>query len=226
MKVITVRQPWAYFLCAGIKTIETRSFNTKHRGPLLIHASNHVPTKEEVKKYETDPAFAVHRQHSLSLFGPEIKRGAIIGKVDIIDTKPAEDWREFFDNIIGFGAPLKCGQSDNMPVITKREAALGDYSAGRYGWLTSHARLFTKPIPAKGALSMWNTWNKHALSVNASTLLYYGEFLEVYKKPFQAEWAMKEVFRYLNAADLAYHYPEISRRARIIEDKLFPTFKY
>lgn len=41
MKAITIRQPWASLIAAGVKTIETRSWSTKYRGPLAIHAGKH-----------------------------------------------------------------------------------------------------------------------------------------------------------------------------------------
>ena len=38
MRCLTVRQPWAWAIVAGLKSIENRSRRTTHRGPLLIHA--------------------------------------------------------------------------------------------------------------------------------------------------------------------------------------------
>ena len=38
MKVLTLHQPWASLVALGVKTIETRSWSTKYRGPLAIHA--------------------------------------------------------------------------------------------------------------------------------------------------------------------------------------------
>lgn len=38
MKALSVRQPWASLIADGVKTIEVRSWPTKHRGPLLICA--------------------------------------------------------------------------------------------------------------------------------------------------------------------------------------------
>src|SRR4029079_15712213 len=39
MKVLSLLQPWATLVVMGVKQIETRSWSTAHRGPLLIHAS-------------------------------------------------------------------------------------------------------------------------------------------------------------------------------------------
>jgi activating signal cointegrator 1 len=39
MKAISLWQPWASAIPAGLKTIETRSWSTPYRGPLAIHAA-------------------------------------------------------------------------------------------------------------------------------------------------------------------------------------------
>ena len=39
MKAISIRQPYANWIAEGKKTIETRTWSTKHRGPLLIVSS-------------------------------------------------------------------------------------------------------------------------------------------------------------------------------------------
>lgn len=39
MKALSVKQPWAGLIATGVKTIETRTWKTNYRGPLLICAS-------------------------------------------------------------------------------------------------------------------------------------------------------------------------------------------
>jgi hypothetical protein len=39
MKAVSIKQPWASLIAAGIKTIEVRAWPTDHRGPLLICSS-------------------------------------------------------------------------------------------------------------------------------------------------------------------------------------------
>lgn len=39
MKVLTLREPWASLVLSGSKTIETRSWQTRYRGEILIHAA-------------------------------------------------------------------------------------------------------------------------------------------------------------------------------------------
>lgn len=37
-RALTIKQPWATLIAAGIKDVENRSWPTSYRGPLLIHA--------------------------------------------------------------------------------------------------------------------------------------------------------------------------------------------
>lgn len=39
MKCLSIRQPYAAFVCSGVKTVENRSWKTDFRGTILIHAS-------------------------------------------------------------------------------------------------------------------------------------------------------------------------------------------
>src|SRR5215472_10255761 len=45
VKILSIRQPWAYLITRGSKDIENRSWPTKYRGPFLVHASLRVEKK-------------------------------------------------------------------------------------------------------------------------------------------------------------------------------------
>lgn len=49
MKAISIRQPWANLIAQGKKTIETRTWSTPYRGPLLIISSK-MPAIEPAGK--------------------------------------------------------------------------------------------------------------------------------------------------------------------------------
>lgn len=55
MKVLTLHQPQATLVALLLKKIETRSWSTKYRGPLAIHAAARRPTTVRVGSY-----YAVH----------------------------------------------------------------------------------------------------------------------------------------------------------------------
>jgi hypothetical protein len=46
VKALTLHQPWASLVAAGVKMIETRSWSTRYRGPLAIHAGAKRPRAE------------------------------------------------------------------------------------------------------------------------------------------------------------------------------------
>jgi activating signal cointegrator 1 len=51
MKAITIRQPWASLIKENIKKVEIRSWKTKYRGEIFIHAGSGVD-KEYLEKYK------------------------------------------------------------------------------------------------------------------------------------------------------------------------------
>ncbi|MGA2036508.1 MAG: ASCH domain-containing protein [Acidimicrobiales bacterium] len=71
MKILTIRQPWASLIVAGIKDVENRSWRTNHRGRLGIHAGGRV---------EQD-AFDTYGH----LLDGDLPRGALIGSVTVVD---------------------------------------------------------------------------------------------------------------------------------------------
>ena len=51
MKAITIKQPFASLIAAGLKEYEFRSWKTGYRGEILIHAGKSID-KEAMKKFE------------------------------------------------------------------------------------------------------------------------------------------------------------------------------
>ena len=53
MKILSIRQPWAYLIANGQKNIENRTWWSKYRGPFLIHASLALDRKVVPEDLET-----------------------------------------------------------------------------------------------------------------------------------------------------------------------------
>lgn len=51
MKVITIKQPFATLIAEGLKEYEFRTWKTKYRGEILIHAGKGID-KKAMKKFE------------------------------------------------------------------------------------------------------------------------------------------------------------------------------
>ena len=76
MKVLTIKQPYASLIIEGYKKYEFRSWKTKYRGELLIHAGLGVD-KEAMKRFEY-----------LNLDYP---KGKIIAKCNLTDCLLVDD---------------------------------------------------------------------------------------------------------------------------------------
>lgn len=78
--VLSLKQPWAELVLSGKKTLELRSWNTKHRGEFYVHASQNTD-KEKCKELGLNP--------------DRLIKGAIIGKCTLVGVKKYENKEEF-----------------------------------------------------------------------------------------------------------------------------------
>lgn len=80
MKAISVRQPWAWAIIHGGKDIENRTWATRHRGPLLIHAG------KSMNRSDLERMFGYLQEDGLPVpQRAELYFGGIIGVVDLLD---------------------------------------------------------------------------------------------------------------------------------------------
>lgn len=80
MKALSIRQPWAGLIAAGLKDIENRPWRTSHRGATLIHASlgRSGRTLRDIERDYSVPITAeLERLCALA--------GGIVGMVDLVD---------------------------------------------------------------------------------------------------------------------------------------------
>jgi hypothetical protein len=129
MKAISLTQPWAALVALGVKRFETRSWSTRYRGPLAIHAAKGYP------KYARDFTRSDIHAHAASMRLDVWTFGAIIAIVDLMDVRPTIDFTPEED-------------------FSTTEAALGDWTPGRFAWEFSHVRTIV-PVPARGSLGLW-----------------------------------------------------------------------
>lgn len=108
MKAISMWQPWAWAVFHG-KDIENRSWKTKYRGPLFIHAAK--------GRYDLDGAIWIHNNFpkidSMMPLRSDFSYGCLIGRVDFVDCVTESDSPWFFGpyghvykNPIGFRYPI------------------------------------------------------------------------------------------------------------------------
>ena len=91
MKALSIPQPWAWLIVNGFKDIENRSWSTKIRGKVFIHASKGMTHDEYngVKRYLCSGAMANHEAAQQALKAmpsfDQIERGGIVGEATIVN---------------------------------------------------------------------------------------------------------------------------------------------
>ena len=82
MLALSIRQPWAFLICAGSKDIANRNRRTDFRGRIYVHAAKRFD--DAALEWLWNKGFNV--MEALLLSSPRIAvRGAIVGEVDIVD---------------------------------------------------------------------------------------------------------------------------------------------
>lgn len=129
MYVLSVRQPWAALIMAGLKDIENRTWTTRHRGLLGIHASQtRLPLADQARIRHVltrNGPRRTRRRIALVLDG-ELVYGALLGTVQLIDV---------------------C-HSDTCQCSPWHEE-------DAYGWKLRKPTTFPRPRPMPGRLGLW-----------------------------------------------------------------------
>jgi activating signal cointegrator 1 len=135
MKALSLTQPWASLIVTGAKQIETRSWFTSYRGQLLIHAAKGFPRWAKETADEED-----FRNGLNGLTWQQLPTSAILCRVELM-------------------ACVKTTEVDKLRtagiVPQIQELKFGDYAEGRWAWGLRLIEVFAEPIPAKGALGLW-----------------------------------------------------------------------
>jgi hypothetical protein len=143
MKTISLRQPWAYLICSGIKDIENRTWRCpqKYIGQrVLIHASG-TAAKEPYMLFNDDQAEQIG-DRIMDVVASYHTRSAIIGSVEIVDCviNHPSIWAEKSNGVmVGHAFVYK---SNEKPI---------------WNWVLANPILFDKPIlNVKGKLGFWD----------------------------------------------------------------------
>ena len=79
---LSIRQPWAWLIVNGHKPVENRRWETRWRGPLLIHAS------KSLVQDDFNAVRQVISENNLHIelpTWPNLECGGIVGSVDLVD---------------------------------------------------------------------------------------------------------------------------------------------
>lgn len=138
MKALTVQQPWAWAILHGGKLVENRTWATKHRGELAVHAGARLSERgcqllpDYLDRANPD-ALAAYTDPSL-----ELAYGAVLGTVDLIGCHVAGEG--CCDSLWGEHA------YDEHRGRTRRDL---------FHWELDNVRPLAEPVPCRGALQLW-----------------------------------------------------------------------
>jgi activating signal cointegrator 1 len=142
MKVITVIQPWATLIALGEKKFETRSWATKYRGELGIHASKKI----DREACRISPIVETLNKHGIVTFD-DLPTGVILA------TARLDNSYEIHIDHSGDEVLLTPDGSPEFWLgIGSNEFQFGWYEPGRFAWELADVKQLPTPIPAKGQL--------------------------------------------------------------------------
>jgi hypothetical protein len=133
-RCLSVAQYWASLIFARdgdgrpAKPVENRTWSTRYRGRLVVHASLSAAARDQYDRFER--GWLARQGVELPAWA-ELPRGVLLGVVELADCLPVE----------------------RLP----KELRDHPTAEGPWCWVLAGATLFDGPVPAKGALSLW-TW--------------------------------------------------------------------
>lgn len=139
MKALTIQQPWAWTVVAGVKPIENRTWASKHRGVVAVHAGNRLSERglAEVPRLVEKSGY-----RGLMPETGDMAFGALIGTAFLVDTHDAmtgcceSPWAE--EQYVEHGGRVR------KQIVH---------------WVLEDAVEFAMPIRCRGALGLWTVPN-------------------------------------------------------------------
>lgn len=146
MRILTVRQPWAWAIIHGGKTVENRVRNIagSYRGPIAIHAG----LADDLEAWKSLLRTDIHAWGRAMDSRESLLHGVIVGVVDLVDShvvKMSNSGENVcFDNTTPTGR-ICSGWADSY-----------DEFESNYGHhlVLANPRPLSTPIPFKGALGL------------------------------------------------------------------------
>jgi hypothetical protein len=141
MKAITIRQPWAWAIATGAKTIENRTRGTAYRGPLAIHAgkgwSYRGADSPLIQLAHGHRMFSRDDLHIVPMPNRELfPTGAVVAVAELVDSHPDT------------GCCRPWGESQYQEAGGRTRTVI-------HHLVLEQIRPVSPPLIARGALGLW-----------------------------------------------------------------------
>lgn len=126
---LSLRSPWWWFILHSTKRIENRSWATRYRGPILIHASRWWNARDVAENFAAGREMAIESGHlppgPVTLRDLKQKSGLLVGRAVVVDcvTASASPW---FMGPYGF----VLDEVESLAAALPCTGALGFFDAG------------------------------------------------------------------------------------------------
>lgn len=128
-KALTIHQPFAELIARGLKRVENRTWPTRHRGPLLIHAGKGRKRLEILDK--------VREVHGLTIPRHDLDFGAIVAEANLVAC-------------VHLHAAKHKEERERFPWLREHVHAEGPWC-----WILEDVRRLPEPIPMDGQQNLW-----------------------------------------------------------------------
>lgn len=139
MKALSLDQPYAILMALGLKEYETRSWITKYRGQIAIHATARKQAQYNAV-FQDDPFLSVLTRAGFRTYS-DLPFGAVVAVAELVAIYCANELAEKLETM---------GREN--------ELEFGNFAPGRYAWRFANVKKIT-PIPAKGKQGLWE-WDR------------------------------------------------------------------
>jgi len=154
MKIITLHQPYASFIAAGLKKYETRSWSTNYRGKLAIHSAKRLSDLKLVMRLRDD--------------FPAISRAIWVINTTENYTKAESDLMPL-GSIVAIADLIGCELMSSTMISeqSQLELAVGNWVVGSFAWRLENVIALPTPIPYKGSQGLTNIDPEHLADLEA-----------------------------------------------------------
>ena len=158
MKVISIKNPYAYMIAYGIKNVENRSWKTEYRGELFLHASG-LPMIDIPDNYYPNEIIDLYNEycdvgldHGDKAADKFLAKNPVLQKIYNLDMKIIAEKKK--QNLY---LQPKCiiGKATLVNIVRDSNSPFADF--GSYHWIFENPILFEKPIlNIPGHLKLWD----------------------------------------------------------------------